>query len=147
MQRSVAQLKRTLRQLKKTERKLRFGDQPSMKERKLIWNLFFSTKDGDQAQVRYPLGELLQMDRQELKEVIAEYFCYVYFQKYQECGITIANLYDPELLSLLGLPPISGIQEIKKRFRELAKKHHPDHGGDSAQFIELMDIYEKLMGQ
>ena len=147
MQRSLAQLKRTLRQLKKTERKLRFGDQPSMKGRKLVWDLFFSTKDGDQARVRYTLGELLQMDRTELKEVITEYFCYVYFQKYKECGIRIANLYDPELLSLLGLPPSSGIQEIKKRFRELAKKHHPDHGGDRAQFIELMDIYEKLIGQ
>jgi DnaJ-class molecular chaperone len=34
--------------------------------------------------------------------------------------------------------------EIKKRFRELAKQYHPDLGGESERFIDLMDVYEEL---
>ncbi len=31
---------------------------------------------------------------------------------------------------ILGLPDFASIEEVKKAFRELAKKHHPDRGGD-----------------
>src|SRR5205807_9038903 len=58
-----------------------------------------------------------------------------------------ADLYDPALLSLLGLPAYASAQELKSRFRELAKRYHPDCGGDSEKFIELMDVYEKLTGE
>ncbi|KAB3531398.1 DnaJ domain-containing protein [Alkaliphilus serpentinus] len=36
------------------------------------------------------------------------------------------------------------IEEIKKKFRLLAKKYHPDHGGDPEKMIEILDIYDKL---
>jgi curved DNA-binding protein CbpA len=39
------------------------------------------------------------------------------------------------LLSLLGLPPV-GLHEAKQRFRELAKRYHPDHG---EQLVEAYD--------
>ncbi|NLY19648.1 MAG: hypothetical protein GX045_12145 [Clostridiaceae bacterium] len=35
--------------------------------------------------------------------------------------------------------------EIKKKFRELAKKYYPDTIGDSSKFIELMENYKKLI--
>ena len=54
------------------------------------------------------------------------------------------DVYDPQLLALLGLPPYAGIAEIKQRFRALAKQYHPDYGGDAERFIELVGVYERL---
>jgi hypothetical protein len=144
MRLSYDQLKRKLRQLRKLEIDLRFKHRPVPPNPVLVWNVFFSTKRLDDPSVKYPMFRLLQMEREERKEVFSEYFYRVYFQSYQENGLTMTDVYDPRLLSLLGLPPHAGLQEIKGRFRELAKRHHPDHGGDSAQFIELMDVYEQL---
>ncbi len=147
MQPSTAQLKRKLRQLKRIEIKIRFPGQPAPPGRRLVWNVFFSTRGADDGAVKYPLNQLLTMDRQGRKQVFEEYFYRVYFQHYKERGLTIADVYDPAVLSLLGLPPQAGIQDIKARFRELAKRYHPDHGGDSEKFIELVELRERLTGK
>src|SRR6266487_1961080 len=141
---SVAQLKRKLRQLKQLEITIRFGRQVAPGHPTLVWNVFFSTKANSSAAVKYPLPRLLEMNHDELKAVIDEFFFRVYYQNYQDQGLTHADVYDPQLLALLGLPPYAGSEELKKRFRELAKRYHPDHGGDSKQFMELLDIYERL---
>ena len=144
---SADQLKRKLRQLKKLEVAVRFKHRPATDNRKLIWASFFSTKADDDATVKYPLDQLLEMDRQGLKQVFEEYFCRVYFQNYQENGLAMADVYDPQLLSLLGLSAYANSQDIKRRYRELAKKYHPDHGGDAEKFIELLGVYERLKGE
>jgi len=144
---SVGQLKRKLRQLKRLELTIRFGRQIMPVQPTLVWNVFFSTRDTDLAAVKYPLPCLLQMDHQGLKAVFEEYFFRVYYQTYQDQGLTHADVYDPELLALLGLPSHAGIVEIKQRFRALAKQYHPDQGGDSEQFIELVNLYERLTDQ
>jgi len=141
---SVVQLKRKLRQLKRLELTIRFARQAAPEQPTLVWNVFFSTKATDPAAVQYPLPRLLQMDHQELKAVFDEYFFRVYYQTYQDQGLTQADVYDPQLLALLGLPAYAGIVEIKQRFRALAKRYHPDHGGDNEQFIELVELYERL---
>ena len=87
------------------------------------------------------------MDPRSLKEVFEEYFYQVYFQYFKERGMTMVDVYNPTMLSFLGLPPYAGIQDIKRRYRELAKKYHPDHGGDSEKFIEVVEIYENLTGR
>jgi DnaJ domain len=144
MPHSVAQLKRKLRQLKQLEMTIRFGGQAAPEHPTLVWNVFFSTKATDPTAVKYPLPRLLQMEHHELKAVFDEYFFRVYSQNYQDHGLMQADVYDPQLLALLGLPPYAGIAEIKQRFRELAKRYHPDHGGDSEQFIGLVNLYERL---
>ena len=144
MDRSVDQLKRKLRELKKLEIKVRFKNLAPAQNRRLIWDAFFSTKAEDDTSIKYPINKLLRLDHQRLKEIFEEYFYRIYFQSYRENGLTTSDIYDPQLLSLLGLPAYAGAREVKSRFRELAKKYHPDHGGDSAQFIELMEIYERL---
>ena len=144
---SADQLKRKLRQLKRLEVAVRFKNRPATDNRKLVWDSFFSTKTRDDAAVRYPLDQLLEMDRQGLKQVFEEYFCRVYFQNYKENGLAMADVYDPQLLSLLGLSPYASSQDIKRRYRELAKKYHPDHGGDAERFIELLGVYERLKGE
>jgi hypothetical protein len=147
MDHSADQLKHKLRDLKKLEATIRFRHRPRSEHTRLVWDDFFSTHTVNDASVKYPLDRLLKMDHQKQKEVFDEYFYWVYFQNYKENGLTLADVYDPRLLSLLGLPPHAGLDEVKKRFRELAKKHHPDHGGDSEKFIQLMTVYEQLRSE
>ena len=84
------------------------------------------------------------MNHEEFKAVIDEYFYEVYYEYYKENGLQDVGLYDLELLERLELPLDSSLETIKSRYRELAKKHHPDTGGDSVKFIELVETYKKL---
>ena len=45
----------------------------------------------------------------------------------------------------LGVPRTATADEIKKAFRKLARKHHPDAGGDEAKFKELNEAYDCLL--
>ena len=147
MYQSVDQLKRKLRQLKRVELAIRFQHRPPPPNPALVWNTFFSTHEKHQAVPKYSLPQLSQMDHAALKAVFEEYFYHVYFQTYKENGLAAVDLHDPQLLALLALPPYAGMAEIKKRFRDLAKRYHPDAGGDHEKFIELLGIYEKLSGE
>jgi len=140
----LSELKKKLRQLKKLESQIRFKNLDLNQPHQYIWDKYFSTKDEKDNSVKYNMVKLLKMNHQELKEVFDEYFYHVYYQYYKENGITYKGIYDINLLSILGLPLDSTYETIKAKFRELAKKYHPDHGGDSNKFIELMDAYKKL---
>ncbi len=50
-----------------------------------------------------------------------------------------------QALAVLGLPPNATRQQIKRRYRVLAKKHHPDRGGDPRQMQRIIAAYELLM--
>jgi len=93
---------------------------------------------------RYSLGDIASKSKEEFREIVNEFFYNVYYKYYIENGIISSSLYDPEILKWMGLPPDAGAEDIKKRFRELAKKYHPDTGGDSKMFIELIENYKKL---
>ena len=56
-----------------------------------------------------------------------------------------AALERQQALSVLGLPPTATPQQIKRRYRVLAKKHHPDRGGDRQQMMRIIAAYELLM--
>lgn len=45
---------------------------------------------------------------------------------------------------ILGVPENASEEEIKKKFRELAKKYHPDFGGDSEKFKKILEAYRVL---
>jgi hypothetical protein len=146
MESSTDSLKRKLRQLKQLELRLRFRYRPVPENPDLVWDSFFSTKGQAGLGVRYSLARLSQMSPEAQKQAFEEYSYWVYFRYYQENGLTADNLHDPRLLALLDLPPFADLADIKQRFRDLAKRHHPDHGGDSEKFMELMQVYEKLTG-
>ena len=44
----------------------------------------------------------------------------------------------------LGLGRAASPDEIKKAYRSLAMKHHPDRGGDEKKFKEISEAYEIL---
>jgi hypothetical protein len=50
-----------------------------------------------------------------------------------------------QALAVLGLPPGATRQQIKQRYRRLAKKYHPDLGGDPRQMQRIIAAYEFLM--
>ena len=50
----------------------------------------------------------------------------------------------PDYYKTLGVARNATADEIKKAFRKLARKHHPDTGGDEAKFKELNEAYEVL---
>ena len=50
-----------------------------------------------------------------------------------------ANYYDT-----LGIKKDASADDIKKAFRKLARKHHPDAGGDEEKFKEINEAYEVL---
>lgn len=51
----------------------------------------------------------------------------------------MANAYET-----LGVPKGASESDIKKAYRKLAAKHHPDRGGDTARFQEVQGAYEIL---
>lgn len=141
---TIPLLKRKLRQLKQTESRIRFRDRPAEDHKELVWDAFFSTRSEDDASVEYPLSRLMKLDRDEIRVVYEAFFYRVYFQYFKEHGLSMADAYDPSLLSLLGLPPQASLKDIKRRYRELAQVHHPDHGGDHDAFIDVVTAYERL---
>lgn len=44
----------------------------------------------------------------------------------------------------LGVPRGASEDEIKKAYRRMAAKHHPDRGGDTAKFQEIQTAYDTL---
>lgn len=144
---TIPQLKRTLRQLKQLEMTFRFGRKPDPDHPPLVWEIFFSTKTSDPKAVKYPLSQLIAMDHDELKAIIDEYFVRVYCQTSLGQDITRADVYNSELLAQLGLSPYADMTEIIQRFRTLAKQYHPDYGGESERFIELVATYERLRNE
>ncbi len=51
-----------------------------------------------------------------------------------------------EALEILGLPPLITRRQIKERYRQLARRYHPDFEGGSAEEMERINrAYERLM--
>ena len=125
-------IKRKIRKLKQSEKIIRRLDSDAG----LVWTDFFT--------VKYPPKVLAAMDRQAYKDVVAEFYYGVYYKYCAENSASMQDMYDPEVLSRLGLPPDADARMIKSRFRELAKRFHPDAGGDDADFIALKKDYDSL---
>lgn len=49
-----------------------------------------------------------------------------------------------QALNVLGLPPNATPQQIKRRYRTLAKQYHPDRGGNQQQMQRIIAAYEYL---
>lgn len=144
---SIDEIKRKIRSLKKMEIRIRFGvykgvfNKPAGKT--LEWDSFFDMRDTGKG--KYSIKDIAKMTKENFRQVIDEFYSRVYYRYYMENGLVGIQMYDPDILAWMGLPPDAGEKEIKTRFRELAKKYHPDAGGDSKKFIELMEKYRRLV--
>ena len=151
----IDNLKRRIRKLKQFELLTRAEHNMGVGT-SLVWSKFFDLRSGGSSTITkinrddssnnalYSLPKLASMSREEYKRVIEDFFARVYYEIYAFKGITNEIVYDPAILAKLGLSSIADEVAVKKKFRELAKKYHPDAGGEHEKFIELMEIYEEL---
>lgn len=149
------EIKRKVRKLKMLEIKIRFpgmafadgkqGLSGQLKNKRLVYDEFFDLHNSPAVKSKYSIRELAGMDKDEFRNIISEFFFNVYYRFYKENGIVSVHLFDPDGLAQMGLSYDADMDAVKKRFRELAKKYHPDTGGDSAKFIELMENYKRLV--
>ena len=51
---------------------------------------------------------------------------------------------EKDYYSVLGVAQDASTDEIKKAFKKLARKHHPDAGGEEAKFKDISEAYEVL---
>jgi DnaJ-class molecular chaperone len=47
--------------------------------------------------------------------------------------------------TILGVSEYDSLDTIKKRYRSLAMRNHPDRGGDPAKFSEIKQAYEEIV--
>ena len=52
--------------------------------------------------------------------------------------------HQPEALTTLGLTGDESDEEKKQKFRKLAQQHHPDKGGDEAEFIRIQTAWQQI---
>jgi len=50
-----------------------------------------------------------------------------------------------QALEFMNIPPLSTIKDIKRRYKKLSKKYHPDITGDDEMIHKLNEYYRVLM--
>lgn len=136
-------VKTKIRRLKRIEIDARYGRE-HYKNQPLLWNAFFDLKG--ERPVKYPLSDLLAAGDREYKRIAGEFLSGVYSDLFSDLEAGARN-FDKDLLVRLDLPYDADIAMVKKRFRQLVLRHHPDTGGDAQKFIEIMEIYRALTGK
>ena len=139
---NVISIKRSLREIKRLEMKIRSGAGVGLKP--LVWDSFFDL--GDTGKAKYTLRDLIAMSRAEYQTVISEYWAFVYQTIFNETDFRAVR-FEPGVLLAWGLPWNADEAAVKRRFRALAKRCHPDAGGDEESFIRLMAEYRTLVGK
>jgi hypothetical protein len=49
----------------------------------------------------------------------------------------------PPWWDVLGVPPTAGMADVQSHYRDLAKQHHPDRGGDANLFVRVQEAYDQ----
>lgn len=80
------------------------------------------------------LANLEGMAKEDVEQLIDRFW--VEYQSY---------LRQPECYAVLGLEPTASQPEIKRRYRELALRHHPDQGGDPELFRRVQEAARLLL--
>lgn len=147
------ELKQTIRRLKKLELMSRYGFSKEYLDKNgsgqyidklpLVWRDFFDLNNSN-SKARYSFNRMEKMSKEQIKQVIGEFWFMVYYRMYCERGTRMAEIQAPELLTYLDLPFDADRAAVRKRFRELCKECHPDEGGDPEKFMELVRMRDKF---
>ena len=54
------------------------------------------------------------------------------------------RLDDADPLRVLGVRPGTPLDEVRRRYKELALAHHPDRGGDPKEMRRIADAYDRI---
>ncbi len=52
---------------------------------------------------------------------------------------------DADCYGVLGIVANAGVEQLRQRFRQLVKQHHPDCGGDEGAFRDLASAYREAL--
>ena len=91
---SSDELKRKIRKLKRLEKIIRFQGKDGTGG-PLVWDSFFDLRALPASRAKYTLNALASMNREEYRFVIDEYFARVYYEFYEENGLSTIRTYDP----------------------------------------------------
>lgn len=117
-------IKRTIRSLKKMEIRIRLSNNADTDNIKLVWGSYFDMKNPASKTAKYTMDALAAMDKEEYKNLIGEFYWNVYYRVFKD-NYYYDTVHDINALAKIGLSPLADIEEIKTRFRSLAKKYHP----------------------
>jgi len=101
---------------------------------KTIWKAKVNHKKGN-----YPLGA--SEWKEDLEDLIEKIKAFIEPETPEE---DIINLYG-ESYEVLGISQEATLIEVKKAYRSLAKKYHPDIGGNEEHFKKINDAYQSLI--
>lgn len=59
---------------------------------------------------------------------------------------SIKRLPVPPCLAVLGVSLPCTAEDVKRAYRQLARKTHPDAGGDPQEFIKIREAYDQALG-
>lgn len=106
-----------------------------------------------QRRERDPLEDMRNAFRQKFGQDAASYFQQEYLKGFNSArgkdrtysynGTNTRLDPDPAWCKTLGLPKTATKEEIKAKYRQLAKKHHPDAGGSAAKFNQIQEAYKE----
>jgi len=120
---------KAIRDKRRAEYQERFGHQPST--------------DDDHAEFRQDSYEAFGMT---MEEWFAKKLGHHYGPRSGGISIDGPGAPLPADYRVLGLSPGASEADIQAAFRKLVKQHHPDAGGEAAQFQVVADAYSRLRG-
>lgn len=122
-----------------------------------LWNYFFATVVAPlreqmcprEMQRRHEIHEEKQRRYEERKKIEYDFFEEMYqahmnYWKNLLAHIVLASM-PMDSFEYLGLAIDATVDDIQKKFRELALKAHPDRGGSQEKFIELTNHRNKCL--
>jgi len=100
------------------------------------------------------INQKLELSLEQLERILATYQSYQRHSQKKSKRRVVREDGRKDALLILGLDNSATADDIKKRYREMVKKHHPDRFADSGEeqlkianekFIEIQRAYEQLL--
>jgi DnaJ-domain-containing protein 1 len=84
-------------------------------------------------------------EAQTLDRVFAQFF--LGFAATPDDTVLLLGSGEEQWWKILGVEPEADQAAIRNAFRSLARRHHPDAGGESTEFKRLRRAYEQALAQ